>query len=89
MPASQVGLMRELQEILQAMLAQKDKIKNRQELLLDMAERVVKAVSAEFGCKQDEVGILLLSHDGRHLRFGEEALTGGAHSSAEHDLDGH
>jgi len=69
MPASQVGLMRELQEILQAMLAQKDKIKNRQELLLDMAERVVKAVSAEFGCKQDEVGILLLSFDGRHLRF--------------------
>jgi hypothetical protein len=61
--------MRELQEILQAMLAQKDKIKNQQELLLDMGERVVKAVSAEFGCKQDEVGILLLSLDGRQLRF--------------------
>ena len=28
--------MRELQEILQAMLAQRDKIKNRHELLLDM-----------------------------------------------------
>ena len=61
--------MRELQDILQAMLAQKDKIKNRQELLLDMGERVVKAVSQEFGCKQDEVGILLLSLDGRQLRF--------------------
>ena len=61
--------MRELQEILQAMLAQKDKIKNRHELLLDMAERVVKAVSQEFGCKQEEVAILLVSLDGRHLRF--------------------
>jgi hypothetical protein len=61
--------MRELQEILQAMLAQKDKIKNRHELLLDMAERVVKAVSQEFGCKQEEVAILLVSIDGRHLRF--------------------
>ena len=61
--------MRELQEILQAMVAQKDKIKNRHELLLDMADRVVKAVSHEFGCKQEEVAILLLSIDGRHLRF--------------------
>jgi hypothetical protein len=61
--------MRELQEILQAMLAQKDKIKNPHELLLDMAERVVKAVSQEFGCKQEEVAILLLSINGRHLRF--------------------
>jgi hypothetical protein len=61
--------MRELQEILQAMLAQKDKIKDRHELLLDMAERVVKAVSQDFGCKQEEVAILLLSSDGRHLRF--------------------
>jgi hypothetical protein len=69
MPASEVGLMRELQEILQAMLAQKDKIKNQQELLLDMGERVVKAVGPEFSCKQDEVAILLLSFDGRHLRF--------------------
>lgn len=61
--------MRELLEILQAMLGQKDKIKDRHELLLDMGERVVKAVSQEFGCKQDEVAILLLSTDGRHLRF--------------------
>ena len=61
--------MSELQEILQAMVAQKDKVKDRREVLLDMGERVVKAVSQEFGCKQDEVGILLLSLDGRHLRF--------------------
>jgi hypothetical protein len=61
--------MRELQEILQAMLAQKDRVKDRRELLLDMAERVVKAVSQEFACKQEEVAILLLSADNRHLRF--------------------
>jgi hypothetical protein len=61
--------MNELQEILQAMVAHKDKVKDRRELLLDMAERVVKAVSQQFGCKQDEVAILLLSIDGKHLRF--------------------
>jgi hypothetical protein len=61
--------MRELQEILSAMVAQKDRVPNRLELLLDMAERVVKAMSQQFSCKQDEVAILLLSSDGRHLRF--------------------
>jgi hypothetical protein len=61
--------MKELLEILQAMAAQKDKVKDRRELLLDMGERVVKAVSQQFACKQDEVAILLLSHDGKHLRF--------------------
>jgi len=61
--------MQALHEILSAMAAQKDKVPNRRELLLDMAERIVKTVSQEFSCKQDEVAILLLSGDGRHLRF--------------------
>jgi len=61
--------MQELHEILLAMAAQKDKVPDRRELLLDMADRIVKRVSQEFACKQDEVAILLLSHDGRHLRF--------------------
>jgi hypothetical protein len=61
--------MSELLEILQAMAAQKDKVKDRRELLLDMGERVVKAVGPQFGCKQDEVAVLLLSHDAKHLRF--------------------
>src|SRR5512134_3994813 len=61
--------MQELIEILSAMAAQKDKVPDRRELLLDMADRIVKRVSQEFACKQDEVAILLLSHDGRHLRF--------------------
>jgi GAF domain len=59
----------ELQEILQAMAAQKDRVKDRRELLLDMGERVVKSVSQQFGCKQEEVAILLLSADAKHLRF--------------------
>ena len=61
--------MQELLEILSAMAAQKEKVRDRLELLLDMADRVVKAVSHDFSCKQDEVAILLLSTDGRHLRF--------------------
>jgi hypothetical protein len=61
--------MQELHEILSAMVAQKDKVKDRHELLLDMADRIVKTVSHEFTCKQDEVAILLLSTDSRHLRF--------------------
>jgi hypothetical protein len=61
--------MQELHEILTAMVGQKDKVADRHELLLDMADRVVKSVSHAFACKQDEVAILLVSSDGRHLRF--------------------
>jgi hypothetical protein len=61
--------MQELLEILSAMAAQKEKVRDRLELLLDMGDRVVKAVSHAFACKQDEVAILLLSTDSRHLRF--------------------
>jgi hypothetical protein len=61
--------MRELHEILSAMVAQKDKVRDRRELLLDIADRIVKTVSHEFQLKLDEVAILLLSSDGRHLRF--------------------
>jgi hypothetical protein len=61
--------MQDLLEILSAMAAQKEKVRDRRDLLLDMADRVVKTVSHEFSCKQDEVAILLLSLDGRHLRF--------------------
>jgi hypothetical protein len=61
--------MRDLLEILAAMVAQKDRVKDRLELLLDMGDRIVKTLSHEFSCRQDEVAILLLSTDGRHLRF--------------------
>jgi len=61
--------MKELYDILGAMTAQKDKVPDRKELLLDMSERVVKAVAAAFTCKVDEVAILVLTSDGKHLRF--------------------
>jgi hypothetical protein len=60
---------KELIEILSAMAAQKEKVGDRLELLLDMGDRVVKTVSREFACKPDEVAILILSVDRRHLRF--------------------
>ena len=61
--------MQDLGEILAAMAAQKDTVANRQELLLDMSDLIVKSVGQAFSCKPDEVAILLLTVDGRHLRF--------------------
>ena len=61
--------MQELYDILGAMAAQKDKVPDQKELLLDMSERVVKAVTGAFACKGDEVAILVLTSDNKHLRF--------------------
>jgi hypothetical protein len=61
--------MRDLGEILSAMVAQKDRVADRRELLLDMSDLIVKSVSQAFACKADEVAILLLTADARHLRF--------------------
>jgi hypothetical protein len=61
--------MKELYNILGAMAAQKAKVSDQRELLHDMSDRVVKAVSAAFSCKADEVAILLLTSDNKHLRF--------------------
>jgi hypothetical protein len=61
--------MRDLLEILQAMAAKRNTVPNRSELFLDIAERVVKHVSSAFGTKLDEVAILVLTADQRHLRF--------------------
>jgi hypothetical protein len=61
--------MHELLTILDAMLARRDEIADRRELLLDVGERVVKTIAAVFGAKTDEVAILLLTTDGRELRF--------------------
>jgi len=59
----------DLGEILSAMVAQKDRVPDRRELLMDMSDLIVKSVSHAFGCKADEVAILLLTHDGGQLRF--------------------
>ena len=56
-------------ELLAAMASKKDEVPDQKELYLDIAERVVKATTATFACKADEVAILMLTADGRHLRF--------------------
>ena len=61
--------MQELIAILTAMASKKGEIGNPLELFLDMAERIVKSVSIEFGAKNDEVAILVLTSDQKHLRF--------------------
>ena len=61
--------MRELLEILQAMAESKGRVDSPKELFLDMADRVVKYVAGAFGAKTDEVAILFLTSDGKHLRF--------------------
>jgi hypothetical protein len=61
--------MKDLGEILSAMVGQKDKIADRRELLLDMSDLIVKAIGQAFQCKPDEVAILLMTSDGKHLRF--------------------
>jgi hypothetical protein len=61
--------MKDLLDILQAMAENKTRTDNPLELFLDMSERVVKYVAGAFGAKMDEVAILLLTTDSRHLRF--------------------
>jgi hypothetical protein len=60
---------KELLEILDAMSKLKGEIQNPQELFLDMADRVVKYVAQAFSAKSDEVAILVLTTDQKHLRF--------------------
>src|SRR2546422_10194022 len=61
--------MQELIDILTAMARKKGEMGDPLELFLDMAERIVKSVSIEFGAKNDEVAILVLTSDQKHLRF--------------------
>ncbi len=61
--------MKELLDVIAAMTASPAREENPRELFLDIAERVVKHVTAEFRCKPDEVAILMLTTDGKHLRF--------------------
>ena len=59
----------DLLRLLQAMASKQGEVEDPQELFLDMAERVVKTVAASFGARHDEIAILMLSTDSKHLRF--------------------
>lgn len=61
--------MQELLDILDALAARKAETENPRDLFLDMAERVVRYVCNVFATQTDEVAILLLTSDGKHLRF--------------------
>lgn len=61
--------MQELLLILKAMAAKRDQFPDRRELFLDLAERVAKHACGVFGCRADEVALLVLTADKRHLRF--------------------
>ena len=61
--------MDDLLQILGAMADSREKADSPRELFLDMCERVVKFVAAAFGAKTDEVAILFLTSDRKHLRF--------------------
>jgi hypothetical protein len=59
----------ELFEILSAMASKKKEVADQLELYLDIGERVAKTMAGVFNTQQDEVALLILSRDGRHLRF--------------------
>ncbi len=61
--------MDDLLQILAAMAGSRDRADNPRELFLDMCERVVKHVAGVFAAKADEVAILFLTSDRKHLRF--------------------
>jgi len=61
--------MDDLLQILGAMADSRDRVENPKDLLLDMCERVVKYVAGSFAARQDEVAILFLTSDRKHLRF--------------------
>lgn len=61
--------MKETLELLAAMASKKGEVPDQKELYLDIGERAVKATASAFSCKADEVAILVLTSDNRHLRF--------------------
>jgi hypothetical protein len=65
---SEAGL-QDVIDLLAAMARKKSEVADGLLLFLDMGERMVKAVSAAFNAKSDEVAILFLTADASHLRF--------------------
>ena len=61
--------MDDLLTILNAMAESRSKAESPRDLFLDMCQRVVKYMAGVFGGKPDEVALLFLTSDGKHLRF--------------------
>lgn len=61
--------MNDLLDILEAMASKRGEVGDPLDLYLDMGERVVKAIGGAFAAKNDEVAILILTPDEKHLRF--------------------
>ena len=61
--------MDDLLTILTAMADSRTKAESPRDLFLDMCQRVVKYVAGAFAAKTDEVALLFLTSDGKHLRF--------------------
>jgi len=61
--------LQELLDVLEALASKRAEVENAQELFLDMADRIVRGVGTSFGAKSDEVAILVLTTDEKHLRF--------------------
>jgi hypothetical protein len=60
---------KELVATLASMLEAKGKLENPRDLLLDVSDRVVRTIAPAFRVENDEVAILMLSRDGKHLKF--------------------
>jgi hypothetical protein len=63
------GALKDLLDVLAALAGRKGDVENPRDLFLDIAERVVKYMTGIFGCKADEVAILVVTSDAKHLRF--------------------
>ena len=61
--------MKELLEILDAMTSHKGDVENPRDFYHEVAERIVKHVTGAFACRPDEVAILIVTSDAKHLRF--------------------
>ncbi len=61
--------MKDLLDVLDTMVKSRDASSDSRDVLLDVGDRIVKVLSAQFRVQPDEVAILMLAGNGKHLRF--------------------
>lgn len=61
--------MNDLDARLASMLVARDNTKDPKEFFLDLADAVARGAAEVFGRQVDEIGILIVSADGKYLRF--------------------